>query len=58
MHEKIKDSTNKKNTKKQASDANILIEGTPIEQVTSMIYIGHMVTDDGKNDKEKKEELK
>ena len=33
-------------------DANILIDGTPIEQVTSMVYLGHMVTDDRKSDKE------
>ena len=30
------------------TDASILIAGTPIGQVTSMIYLGHMVTDDGK----------
>ena len=33
-------------------DTNILIDETPIEQVTSMVYLGQMVTDDGKNDKE------
>ena len=29
-----------------------LIDETPIEQVTSMVYLGQMVTEDGKNGKE------
>ena len=34
--------------KNPVPDASILIDGTPIEQVTSMVYLGHIVTDDGK----------
>ena len=43
--------------KNQVPDANILIDVTPIEQVTSMVYLGHMVTDDGKSDKEIKRRI-
>ena len=34
--------------KNPVPDTNILIDETPIEQVTSMVYLGHMVTDGGK----------
>jgi len=37
--------------------ANILIDETSIEQVTSMVHLGHMVTDDGKSDKEIKRRI-
>ena len=37
--------------KNPVPDANILIDVTPIEQVTSVVHLGHMVTDDGKSDK-------
>ena len=37
--------------KNPVPDANILIDVTPIEQVTSVVHLGHMVTDDRKSDK-------
>ena len=33
-------------------DANMLTDGTSIEQVASMVYSRYLVTDDGKSDKE------
>ena len=43
--------------KNPVPDANILKDETPIEQVTSKVYLGHMVTDDGKSDKEIKRRI-
>ena len=38
-------------------DANILTDETPIEQDTSMVYLGYIVKDDGKSDKEIKRSI-
>ena len=36
--------------KQTVPDANIVIDGTGIEQVASVVYLGHMLTDgDGKS---------
>ena len=38
--------------KQPVPKANIMIEGTPIEQAANMIYLGHNISENGKNDKE------
>ena len=43
--------------KNPVPEANVLIDETPIEQVTSMVYLGHMITDDGRSDKEIKRRI-
>ena len=43
--------------KNPVPDANILIDETPIEQETSMVYLGHMVKDGGKSDKKAKRRI-
>ena len=55
---------NVKKTKKMVAskkqpvlDANIMIDGASVEEVTSVVYLGHMVTDDGKSDKEIKRRI-
>ena len=43
--------------KQPVQKANITIDGTPIEQVTNMVYLGHMVSDNGKSDIEIKRRI-
>ena len=38
-------------------DVNISVEGKPIQQVDSMVYLGYMATEDGKCDKEIKRRI-
>ena len=39
--------------KKPAPNISISVEGKPIQQVDSMVYLGYMATEDGKCDKER-----
>ena len=43
--------------KNPVPNVNVLIDGTPIEQVTNMVYLGYMVTDDGISNKEIKRRI-
>ena len=58
MEVNIKKTTTMVASKKQpVPKANITIDGTPIEQVTNMVYLGHMVSDNGKSDIEIKRRI-
>ena len=43
--------------KSPAPRINIIIDGTPIEQVSKMVYLGHLATDDGKSEQEIKRRI-